>query len=132
MKNKEYDYRLCELIPNYELLKKQARENLLSSQGIEIKINKSIQVEVTFVQIKQNMNYDRIRRRGLEKVSCEVTVSKYFVLLNQDNIKGNYWEKPLNLKKEKISFPKQKVIKKKLNKNYLFLLSPFFSLIIFF
>ena len=42
------------------------------------------------------MNYDRIRRRGLEKVSCEVTVSKYFVLLNQDNIKGNYWEKPLN------------------------------------
>ena len=94
MKNKEYDYRLCELIPNYELLKKQARENLLSSQGIEIK--KSIQVEVTFVQLKQNMNYDRIRRRGLEKVSCEVTVSKYFVLLNQDNIKGNYWEKPLN------------------------------------
>ena len=65
MKNKEYDYRLCELIPNYELLKKQARENLLSSQGIEIKINKSIQVEVTFVQLKQNMNYDRIRRRGL-------------------------------------------------------------------
>ena len=96
MKNKEYDYRLCELIPNYELLKKQARENLLSSQGIEIKINKSIQVEITFVQIKQNMNYDRIRRRGLEKVSCEVNVSKYFVLLNQDNIKGNYWEKTLN------------------------------------
>ena len=97
MKNKEYDYRLCELIPNYELLKKQARENLLSPQGIEIKINKSIQVEVTFVQIKQNMNYDRIRRRGLEKVSCEVmlmclgrNVRKYFVLLNQDNIKGNY------------------------------------------
>ena len=109
------------------MLKNQARENLLSSQGIEIKINKSIQVEVTFVQL-----YDRIRRRGLEKVSREVNVSKYFVLLNQDNIKGNYWEKPLNLKKEKRTFPKQKVIKKKLNKNYLFLLSPFFSLIIFF
>lgn len=109
------------------MLKNQARENLLSSQGIEIKINKSIQVEVTFVQL-----YDRIRRRGLEKVSREVNVSKYFVLLNQDNIKGNYLEKPLNLKKEKIPFPKQKVIKKKLNKNYLFLLSPFFSLIIFF
>ena len=56
-------------------------------------------------------------------MSCEVNVSKYFVLLNQDNIKGNYWEKPLNLKKEKRTFPKQKVIKKKLNKNYLFLLS---------
>ncbi len=125
MKNKEYDYRLCELIPNYELLKKQARENLLSSQGIEIKINKSIQVEITFVQIKQNMNYDRIRRRGLEKVSCEVNVSKYFVLLNQDNIKGNYWEKTLNKKKEKRTFPKQKVIKKKLNKIIYFYSAPF-------
>jgi len=125
LKNKEYDYRLCELIPNYELLKKQARENLLSSQGIEIKINKSIQVEITFVQIKQNMNYDRIRRRGLEKVSCEVNVSKYFVLLNQDNIKGNYWEKTLNKKKEKRTFPKQKVIKKKLNKIIYFYSAPF-------
>ena len=107
------------------MLKKQARENLLSSQGIEIKINKSIQVEVTFVQIKQNMNYDRIRRRGLEKVSCEVNVSKYFVLLNQDNIKGNYWEKTLNKKKEKRTFPKQKVIKKKLNKIIYFYSAPF-------
>ena len=103
LKNKDYDYKLCELISDYELLKNQARENLLSPQGIEIRINRSIQVEGTFGQIKQNMNYDRIRRRRLEKVSCEVmlmclgrNIRKYFVLLNQDNIKGNYWEKPLN------------------------------------
>ena len=85
------------------MLKNQARENLLSSQGIEIKINKSIQVEVNFVQL-----YDRIRRRGLEKVSREVNVSKYFVLLNQDNIKGNYFEKPLNLKNKKYLFLSKK------------------------
>ena len=54
------------------------------------------------------MNYDRIRRQELEKVSCEVNVSKYFVLLNQDNIKGNYWEKPLNLKKKKYLFLSKK------------------------
>ena len=119
LKNKENDYRLYELIPDYELLKEQARENLLSPQGIEIRINRSIQVEGTFGQIKQNMNYERIRRRGLEKVTCEVmlmclgrNIRKYFTFLNQENIKDTYWDKPLNLKKENIPFPKQKIIKK--------------------
>ena len=37
-----------------------------------MRINRSIQVEGTFGQIKQNMNYERIRRRGIEKVSCEI------------------------------------------------------------
>ena len=85
------------MIPDYELLKEQARENLLSPKGIEIRINRSIQVEGTFGQIKQNMNYERIRRRGLERVSCEImlmclgrNVRKFFTLLNTDNIKSNY------------------------------------------
>ena len=108
------------MIPDYELLKEQARENLLSPKGIEIRINRSIQVEGTFGQIKQNMNYERIRRRGLERVSCEImlmclgrNVRKFFTLLNTDNIKSNYWEKSSNLKKEKFPFPKQKTPKKK-------------------
>ena len=60
------------MVPDYELLKEQARENLLSPKGIEIRINRSIQVEGTFGQLKQNMQYIRIRRRGLDKVSCEI------------------------------------------------------------
>lgn len=44
---------------------------MLSPKGIEIRVNRSIQVEGTFGQIKQNMNYDRIRR-GMNKVSCEI------------------------------------------------------------
>ncbi len=67
LKNKDNDYRKIELIPYYELLKEQARNNLQSPKGIEMRINRSIQVEGTFGQIKNNMNYDRIRRRGLEK-----------------------------------------------------------------
>ena len=67
MKNKDLDYRLYELNTDYELLKEQARKNLLSPEGIEIRINRSIQVEGTFGQLKQNMNYVRIRRRGLKK-----------------------------------------------------------------
>ena len=39
LKNKELDFRLYELIPDYELLKEQAKVNLLSPTGIEIRIN---------------------------------------------------------------------------------------------
>ena len=115
LKNKNYDYRLYELNPDYELLKEQSRENLLSPKGIEIRINRSIQVEGTFGQIKQNMQYVRIRRRGKDKVSCEVmliclgrNIRKFFTLLNNDEIKSQYWERSDSLKKEKFPFPKQK------------------------
>lgn len=120
LKNKEEDSRLIELIPDYELLKEQARENLLSPKGIEIRINRSIQVEGTFGQIKQNMQYMRIRRRGIDKVSCEImlmclgrNIRKFFTLLDSDQIKSNYWEKPENLKKENFPFVKQKKNKEK-------------------
>ncbi len=52
-------------------MKQHARDNLLSCKGIEIRVNRSIQVEGTFGQIKQNMGYVRIRRRGIEKVGCQ-------------------------------------------------------------
>lgn len=106
LKNKDLDYRLYELNTDYELLKEQARENLLSPKGIEIRINRSIQVEGTFGQLKQNMQYIRIRRRGMEKVSCEImlmclgrNIRKFFTLLDNDKIKSNYWQKPTNLKR---------------------------------
>ena len=120
LKNKDSDYRLYELNTDYELLKEQARVNLISPMGIEIRINRSIQVEGTFGQIKQNMQYVRIRRRGIEKVSCEImlmclgrNIRKFFTLLNTNKIKSQYWEKTDNLNSEKFPFPKQKKIIKK-------------------
>lgn len=121
LKNKDNDYRYIELIPNYELLKEQARHNLLSPKGIEIRINRSIQVEGTFGQLKQNMYYIRIRRRGMKKVSCEVmlmclgrNIRKYFTLLDSKDIKANYWEKSDDLQKEHFPYVKQKFNKKEL------------------
>ena len=106
---------LAELVPEYELLKEEARKNLQSPRGIEIRINRSIQVEGAFGQIKNNMNYDRIRRRGLNKVSCEImlmclgaNIRKYFSTLDGNKLKNNYWDTPNNLNFEKFPFPKQK------------------------
>ena len=115
LKNKSCDYRLYELIPEYELLKEEVRKNLQSPKGIEIRKNRSIQVEGAFGQIKQNMQYTRIRRRGLKRVSCEImlmclgsNIRKYFSTLDGKKLKDNYWNTPQNLKKEKFPFPKQK------------------------
>ena len=66
---------MIKLIPDYESLKELTRNNLLSPKGIEIKINRNIQVERTFRQSKQNMQYVTIRRREIEKVSCEVMLT---------------------------------------------------------
>ncbi len=122
LKNKDYDFRYFELIPEYELLKEQARVNLLSPKGIEIRINRSIQVEGTFGQIKNNMNYDRLRRRGLEKVSSEimlmclgVNIRRYFSSLDELKFKNNCWNTPPSLHKEKFPYVKPK--EKKLSRN---------------
>lgn len=114
LKNKNLDYRIVELNPDYELLKEQARNNLQSPNGIKIRVNRSIQVEGAFGQIKQNMKYDRIRRRGIEKVSCEImlicigrNIRKFFSIIKNNDIKSYYWDNK-NLKKEMFPFPKQK------------------------
>jgi len=117
LKNKDLDFRQIELMPEYELFKEQARVNLLSSKGIEIRVNRSIQVEGTFGQLKQNMQYIRIRRRGLEKVKCEImlmclgkNIRKFLTLLDKSEIKSIYWRNN-NSKAEKFPFPKQKIKK---------------------
>lgn len=122
LKDKDNDIRYYELIPEYEILKEQARKNLLSPKGIEMRINRSIQVEGTFGQIKNNMNYDRIRRRGLEKVSAEimlmclgVNIRRYFASLDNNKFKNNCWNTPTTLQKE--IFPYVKPKKKKLSRN---------------
>lgn len=62
------------------------------------------------------MGYIRIRRGRIEKVSCEImlmclgeNVRKYFITLEGNKVKSNYWDTLQNLKTE---IPKQK--KKKL------------------
>lgn len=50
---------------------KEARENLESEQGIELRIQRSIQVEGAFGVLKEDFRFRRFRRRGLQKVKLE-------------------------------------------------------------
>ncbi|MGN1296010.1 MAG: transposase [Bacilli bacterium] len=70
-KNTDVDFKIFEVVPDLIKYKQQAEENLLSKKGIEIRVNRSIQVEGVFGNEKQNRNYTRIRRRGLNKASTE-------------------------------------------------------------
>lgn len=49
----------------------QARENLLSEQGIELRKKRATDVETPFGNIKQNMGYRRFLLRGKKKVETE-------------------------------------------------------------
>ena len=116
LKDKSQNFRKVELSFKYETFKEEARKNLLSLEGIEIRINRSIQVEGTYGQIKQNMNYTRFRRRGIDSVECEfmleclgVNIRKLFKLFDEpDLIKKSYWNSPTILQEEIFPIVKQK------------------------
>lgn len=50
----------------------KVKENLESEHGNTLRINRSIQVEGAFGDIKHNMEYDRIQRRGQQNVENEL------------------------------------------------------------
>ena len=98
--------RVFEADPHYFFLKKHNIDNLLSPKGIEMRVNRSSQVEGAFGVIKQDMDYERVRRRGIENVSAEVmlvslgyNVKKLFLLI-EGKAKLDYWSAPGNLQPE--------------------------------
>lgn len=123
IKNKKSFVRVFETNEEMYIYRKTARENLLSVKGIEMRVNRSSQVEGTFGIIKQDMNYERTRRRGLEKVSAEImlvslgyVIRKVFGLISG---KGSidYWKAPEGLTPEIIpSFNIDKALIKKKKK----------------
>ena len=100
-------------------------DELLQSKGIELRVNRSIQAEGTFGIIKQDIGYDRFRRRGIEKVSAELmlvclgaNIRKYLRFI-ETGVLPKFWVAPDNLQPEvprKISYVVRKGGKKKQKK----------------
>ena len=61
---------------NYELtsIHKGVLDNLNSIHGALLRINRSIQSEGTYGEIKANRGYERFRRRGINKVILEIAL----------------------------------------------------------
>ena len=122
MKNKDEDFRIFEVNERLIFYKQEALNNLLSPKGIEMRVNRSSQVEGAFGVLKQDMNYMRLRRTSLEKVETELMLTflgynlrklfKYF----DGKAKFNYWIAPSNLKTENVKKPSAKRLSNRTNK----------------
>lgn len=69
---KDEDFKYFEVVVAYAHLRKEAENNLLSPEGIIMRVNRSSQVEGAFGAIKYDMNYNRLRRTTIEKVETEL------------------------------------------------------------
>ncbi len=116
-KGRDLDHRLAELSVKEEKYKKKARENLLSIRGIEIRVNRSIQAEGSFGELKQNMGYVRLRRRGMKNVIAEImlmclgiNVRKLFSTYKKKKMNDRFWKANKETKQQ--IFPSVKPKKK--------------------
>lgn len=100
MKEPESSSRIFDVPVEYVQLKQEARDILLSVEGIEMRVNRSIQAEGVFGAIKQDMAYTRLRRTSLPKAELEImlmclgfNIRKYMRFLS-GNASFNYWRAP--------------------------------------
>ena len=114
--------RIFEIQPHLAQLKQQARDLLLSPEGIELRVNRSCQVEGAFGVLKQNMQYTRFRRRALDRVTVEFALTclgmniRKYLRFSMKNSLPFYWKAPEGLASETFKKPSAKRIINRLKK----------------
>ena len=106
--------RIFELNINYQRLKQEARDRLLSVRGIEMRVNRSCQVEGVYGITKYDMSYNRIRRTGMQRVTVEymltvlgLNIRKLFRYFDgKTNL--TYWHAPEGMQPEEFKKPSAK------------------------
>ena len=119
MKDKDEDFKIFEVVIDLIKYKQEAENNLLSPKGIELRINRSAQVEGAYGVIKQDMNYTRLRRISISKVETEhmltylgYNIRKLFRFYD-GKAKFDYWKAPKDLRQEEFKKPSFKKLNKK-------------------
>lgn len=122
MKDKAEDYKLFEVSQKLQRFIQEAEKNLLSPEGIEMRVNRSSQVEGAFGVIKQDFMYERFRRTLIDKVSTEFmlvclgyNIRKLFRFYS-GKAKFDYWKAPIDLEPESFKKPSAKRLANKVNK----------------
>lgn len=122
MSEKNGDDKVIEVQPRFMQLKQKARDLLLSPRGIEMRVNRSCQIEGAFGNIKQNMSYIRFRRTSLERVTTEFALTclglnlrKYMRFVVSGKL-PQFWVAPADLKPETFKKPSAKRLANRVNK----------------
>lgn len=122
MSRKDADFRIFEVNEELRKLIQESETNLLSAKGIEMRVNRSSQVEGAFGIIKQDFGYERFRRTGIDNVSMEFmlvclgfNIRKLFRFYS-GNLKKKYWVAPEGLCAEHFKKPSAKRLVNRVNK----------------
>ena len=122
LKVKSENFKYFEVNVHLQKYIKESEENLLSTKGIELRVNRSCQVEGAFGIIKQDMGYERFRRITYKKVSLEFmltalgfNIRKLFRFYKGEN-PFTYWIPSVDLEPEKKKKPSFKRLNKKVTK----------------
>ena len=67
----------------FQKYRKESLENIRSDQGIEERINRSIQAEGAFSKIKSGLNYNRFHHRGKANIISEICLLSMALNLNK-------------------------------------------------
>lgn len=67
----------------FQKYRKESLENIISDQGIEERLNRSIQAEGAFSKIKSGLNYNRFHHRGKVNVVSEICLLSIALNLNK-------------------------------------------------
>ena len=119
MRRWDEDFKIFEVVKKLERYKYQSQDNLCSPKGIELRVNRSIQVEGDFGIIKQNYGYTRVRRRGIDKVTTEIMLTALglniakLIRFYETGKLNKYWNAPNDLEPEQFKKPSWKRLAKK-------------------
>ena len=124
-KVKDENFKIFEFNPEMILYKQEAERNLLSVKGIEMRVNRSIEVEGAFGVIKQDMGYVRFRRIKIEKVTTEFMLTSLGYNIRKlfryysGKLKLAYWKAPIDIDPEVFKKPSAKRLSNRINKKKL-------------
>ena len=67
----------------FQRYREETLKNIISDQGIEERLNRSIQAEGAFSKIKSGLNYNRFHHRGKENIISEICLLSIALNLNK-------------------------------------------------
>ena len=69
--------------PKFEEYRKESEKNIESEEGINQRINRSIQSEGAFSKIKDGLGYERFRHRGMKKIVADIIMASMGININK-------------------------------------------------
>lgn len=121
-KIKDEDFKVFEVDIDLAIAKREAEDNLLSIKGIELRVNRSVQVEGVFGSLKYNMGYDRFRRTSTIKVETELMLKimghnvRKLMRYYDGDLDLQYWHAPDNIEPERRKKPSAKRLTNRVNR----------------